>query len=571
MEKLANDTFSLWREQGRQSIQQNFEEFRSLLAQARNFVQNGKYDMAAVYAKMAAFHGCWKHCGLFISPELEHILLTIGQKAIPSSLYPNKSTSSPETPRNVLHVSTSVGSIGGHSRMLLHWIQQDPDRSHSLVLTEQGANSEIPKTLEDAVLASHGKIYMLNETIGSLICWAKRLREIAATADLVVLHIFNHDVIPIIAFANKKQSPPIIFLDHADHLFWLGASISDVVVNLRESGMRLSQERRGVEAECNLLLPIILSPTQRTLSRAEAKRQLGLGEDSILLLSVARSCKYKTIDGISFADAHVSLLKQHKRAILLVVGPGNRKDWSAAIQQTQGRIIVHGEREDTSVFYQAADIYVDSFPFVSNTSLLEAGSYGVPLVTRYPYSDACEMLGADTPGLTGNLIRACDLEQYTVVLSRLVEDEKFRLSLGETTRKKIAETHTGNKLQRSLEDIYVRAASMARVSRTLASMDQMFLGEPDVLLPYIYGIDFTFSEMIGTHIRLMPLPQRLHMWSKLVKTDGFDQVSLFNFLGFFTLLLPEWLNLRLRKGAIYGWLKRFKPDNRILFMKAQGN
>ncbi|MEH2443119.1 glycosyltransferase [Nostoc sp.] len=534
MIKIANDALRLLIEKESHLLEQNFEVFRSLVGQTRDFLQRRDYNTAAVYAQIAALYANGKHCGLFSSPELEHILLTIGQKAIRNKRDINKSTSSPATPKKVLHVATSVMSIGGHSRMLWRWIQQDTERSHSLVLTQQGLN-KVPQILRDAVNNSHGKIYILNERIGSVLSWAKQLREIAATADLVVLHIHNYDVIPIIAFANKEQSPPIIFLDHADHLFWLGTGISDVVVNLRMSGMNLAQKRRGIASERNVLLPIILEPTHRMLSHTAAKQQLGLNESSIVLLSIARAVKYKTIDGITYVDAHIPLLKQYENAILIVVGPGNREDWSDAIQRTQGRIKVYEEREDTAVFYQAADIYVDSFPFVSNTSLLEAGSYGLPLVTRHPYSDASEILGADMPGLTGNLIRVADIDEYTTVLSHLVEDKEFRLSLGEETRKKIAVTHWGDNWQRQLNDVYVHAMTLPSLTVNSVPKDQIFLGEPDVFLPHIYGWNIDFDWLIQFNLQLMPLNQRLPHWLKFVKKHGVrNRLSL---------LLPEWFKL----------------------------
>ena len=543
MEKSAKDTLSLGREEGRRLIQQNFEVFHRLVAQARDFVECGKYDLAASYAHIASLYAFTVHCGIFTSPELEQILLTIGRKAIKSSRYPSKIASKPEKPKHILHVTNGVWGIGGHSRMLWRWIQQDTERSHSVVLTQQSLDNT-PKVLKDTVLNSYGQIYTLQETIGNFVSWAKRLREIAASVDMVVLHTME-DIIPIIAFANKEKSPPVIFVNHADERIWLGVGISDVVANLRESGMRLSQERRGIEAERNVLLPIILNPIYRTLSRAEAKRQLGLSNDSIVLLSIARSLKYKTVDDISFADAHISLLQKHERAVLLVVGPGDSEDWSAAIEQTQGRIIVFGQTEDTAVFYQAADIYVDSFPWVSNTSLLEAGSYGLPLVSRYPYSsNVCEIFGADMPGLTNNLIRVQNLKDYTAILSRLVEDEDFRLSLGEETRNKIVETHIGSNWQRFLEDIYSHAASVGRITQASTARDQMFLGELDVLLPIVVfrqdNLDLV-DRIILNCVRLMPLDKRFSIWLRQIKMGDFGRMGHINFL------LPQWFYLHLQK------------------------
>jgi hypothetical protein len=220
-----------------------------------------------------------------------------------------------------------------------------------------------------------------------------------------------------------------------------------------------------------------------------------------------------------------------------VVGANHQDDWLKAIEQTQGRIKAIAETENTAIYYQAADIYVDSFPFVSITSLLEAGSYGVPLVSRYPYSsDASEILGADMPGLTGNLIRVQNLEEYTASLSRLIEDEEFRLSLGEATKNKIAQTHWASNWQSALENVYTRAITVTPLTALLASKDNMFLGEPDVFLPSVYGWYLDFTLAIQPYLTYIPLTQRLSHWYKLVKKHGLrNRISL---------LLPNWLYLR---------------------------
>jgi glycosyltransferase involved in cell wall biosynthesis len=555
MEIKANDSLSLIPEESNHLIKQNFQVFRSLITQARNLAEQGKYAEAVVYAQMAALYGFWRHSGLFVSPELENILHTIGLKTIPANLYPRHNKLLPGKPRNVMHVASAVQSIGGLGRMIWRWIEQDTESSHSLVLTQQ-ASSYVPSIIRDAVYNSGGKIYSLNEsTIGGIFSWAKRLRKIAASADFVVLHIWPDDAIPLLAFANKEQSPPVLFLDHADHGFWLGASISDMVINLRSSGMRLSQERRGIESERVALLPIILSPTQRTLSRTEAKRKLSIDENSVLLFSVARAPKYKTIDGVNFADAHVPLLKKYDNAVLVVIGPSDSEDWSAAVERTQGRIKIFTEREDTAGFYQAADIYVDSFPIISITSLLEAGSYGVPLVTRYPYSDACGILGSDAPGIDANMIRANNLEEYTTILSRLVEDKAYRLSLGEATRKQICDEHLGSNWQSSLEEIYAKATSLPRLTAKLDQRDEMFLGEPDVYLEHIFRHACGHDKIDPENLKkwyMMPFADRFRFWTKLIKMNGFGKI------GWIDVLMPQWLYWNFRKYVIESVKKVYK-------------
>jgi glycosyltransferase involved in cell wall biosynthesis len=524
-----------WQKEEEQLIHQNFEIFHNIVLQARSYLQCNNYEMAAVYADMADEYASWMgHCGLFASQEIEQILLIIGKQAIRTNHCIRKESLSCETPKKVLHVVHNVWSIGGHSRLLWRWIRQDKKRSHSVVFTRMSVK-DTPEALRKSVLDTGGELYEISKE--SLISRAKQLRKIAALSDIVILHTICDSPIATIAFANREQSPPIIYVNHADERFWTGVSVSDVVANLRESGMRLSQTRRGVEPKRNLLLPTILESSNRVLSRLEAKKQLGIDENDVLLLSIARGVKYKTSDGSNFAAAHVELLKQYPQAILIVVGPGDSEDWSAAVEQTQGRIRVLSETPQTTLFYQAADIYVDSYPFVSITSLLEAGSYGVPLVSRYPYStDACEIFGADMPGLTGNLIRVQNLEEYKIVLSNLIENEEFRLSLGARTRKQIEEIHIGSNWQLSLERIYSHAVTIPPLEVISFPQDRASIGEPDILLQKVCPfIDVDFDKLIRDRVRLMPFNKRFSFWLRQIKKGDFGRTGNVSFL------LPEWL------------------------------
>jgi len=534
MEKIVSGTINKWRQEGSETISENFKVFQNLVQKSKYYVQRGNYKAAAAYGEMAAFYANGMHGGFFVSHELEQVLHSIAQRTIHERCYPKKNMASlSDRTQQILHVTTTLSSIGGHSRMLWRWIQQDNKRTHSIAITRQESQTQVPEVLNTTVKKSGGKTYVINKRIGSLISWAKNLRKIANKADLIVLHIHNYDIIPLLAFSQKENLPPIIFLDHSDHKFWLGVIIGDLFVSLRESGKRLLKNRRGVEGDRSVLLPIIIEPTQRTLSRSEAKQKLGIPADSILLLSVARAIKYKTFEGLSFADSHVQILEQNEKVILIVVGPDQIDDWAIAILRTSGRIRVINETPNTAVFYQAADIYVDSFPFVSNTSLLEAGNYAIPLVTRYSYSEESEILGADMPGLIGNLIKTRNIEEYNEVLSHLVRDENFRLSIGEATRKKIIETHLGNKWQHNLENIYMRAFNMPITYKNNATKDQMSTTELDCLLPIVQGGNLDVDSVMHHYMRVLPISLRWHHWKR------FSQ----NFKYYYPLglLSPEWL------------------------------
>lgn len=514
-------------------VRRHFDEFRALVVEARALADRGRFNAAAITACAAAYAAQYRHPGLFASRELEQVLLDIGRRTMPARRG-HSAAAGPGAARRVLHVSTNVAAVGGIPGLIRRWIRQDSGRAHSLALTTQAPDA-VPQALADAVAATGGRTHILNGRRGGLIARARRLGDVALTADLIVLHSWEQDVVPTLAFARAGEFPPIVYVNHGDHWFWLGSAILDVLANLRESGMRLSLERRHVTPAQNMLLPTIMEPVTREMSREEAKRRIGVPAGCTLLLSIARPPKFRTVDGVTFADAHVPALTRHPDAELLVVGAGAREEWSAAISRTGGRIRSLDPTTDTAVYYQAADIYVDSYPFGSNTSLLQAASYGVPVVTRHSYSQRCAILGSDMPGLDRRLIRVSGVDEYTQVLSSLIRDENARKVLGEATRGQVESMHWGADWQCSLEAVYARA--LTRPRRTADSArDVPCFEEPDIYLPRIHGGNYRPEWPVYFHLSAMSLADRVRQWLRLGAAQGFRLP--------YSYLLPDWLYCR---------------------------
>jgi len=527
-------------------VKQARDVFEGLVDLAGHFLTKHQYYASSVCAQIAADYACIRHPGLFVSPQLEKLLCTIGAKFIrESAQLPNQHrTAQKLKPTHVLHVLTYAKPIGGDTRFVYRWIQMDGARSHSVVITGLQVD-EVPTILSDAVVHTGGKIYRIDRTVTNPIQRAQALRDISNCADLIVLHSYPQDTVPVIAFANKGALPPVVNVTHADQVFWVGVSISDVFAHLREGGCRLAEERRGIERERYAFLPIPLTPSPRILSRSEAKKQIGLPEDSILILSIARAMKYKPISGPSFLDVITPVVEKHKKAVLLVIGPESSEQWEAVKQKTQGRIKALGTMSETRVYYEAADIYVDSFPFSSNTSLLEAAGYGLPLVSYFPFSAQTEVLGAGAPGIDGTLIKVTDDHTYRGMISRLIEDLEFRQQMGESTRRNVLEVHNGYVWDRHLQTLYAKAFSThSKISSLTMSTNYEHTGELDVLLNRLYP-HFSLTGAIEQYVKPLPLWLRFRILSKMLKIDRTFSFSLF---------LPDWLAVRVNP-YMRGWRK----------------
>jgi hypothetical protein len=500
-------------------IRKHLSVFQDLADQSARYLSGHNYEKAAVYAQLAAHYASYNHTGLFASSQIENILLAIGHELPRLTSNREDRLTAPTSPKSVLHVLTEAASIGGHTRLVRRWIDQDPDRTHSVAMTRQGRRP-LPKAIKTAVASARGIIYTLDASPGGLLTRAKALREIAKSFDQVVLHTNPYDVVPIIALAEKSSR--VIFMNHADHVFWLGIGVSDVVAHFREGSLSLSQERRGIQPKrCSLLpLPLELNPTNPT--RAEAKKLLGIDETEIVLLSVGSAYKYRRINGVSFVDALMPVLLKHEKATLLVVGPDNCSDsgkWAQGDQLTGGRIKAFGIQEDPAVFYQAADIYLDSFPMTSLTALLDGAIHGMPLVRYHIFSGAASLLRGDDVALTGEMINFDDLNLYQEEVSRLIQDPKLRTERGENVRTKVSDVHLSPGWNGFLEKLYLQAANMSPIA-ALDQAKENGVTDFDVALSWLHlntgisqGIDATLRE----HSRLLPLRPRVKVWAKMCR------------------------------------------------------
>lgn len=516
-------------------ILSNFARFEAEVDRAASAYAKGELEMAAFYAATASTIATHTHCGVFSSPRLEAILNAIGRQIAPGDKTAKRNGTGAF--KKVLHVGSELSSVGGLTRMISRWMDADSERTSSLVLTQH--RGEVPEHLTDAIKRSGGQLYQLNRSIGSRFDWVRKLRRIAVGHDVIILHIHCEDVIPVLALADESGLPPVLFLNHADHLFWLGTSVADLVLNLRDAATDITIGRRGVEAERNFLLPTIVAPTTRLQSRAEAKAALGLKQDSVLLLSVARRPKYRSIDGLSFADRHVKLLEKCPQAQLIVVGSGEPDDWKAAKARVGGRITGLSEVPDPKRYFEAADIYVDSYPFVSSTSMMEAAGYGLPAVTIFTLPDAARIFGINHVGLVGTSLVARSAEAYDTILERLVVDEAYRAETGEATREAIERLHVPPGWCTSLEAALERVKNLPpRTNRAVTTngiVERPHLGPPDDIHQEIVGAEPNLREIKMIYMGALPLRQRIAQLQRM-RRDGEVTGS-----KAMLLLLPEWL------------------------------
>lgn len=383
---------------------------------------------ATAAATIAGRYAWYWHPGRFRLDGLEQLLARVGGA---------QATIAPVVAdvRRVLHVATEVHSHGGHSRLLQHWVANDTGRRHDLALTAQPR--PVPGAIISGVAAAGGTLHVFDRH-ESAPRRAAQLRRVAANADLVVLHQHPGDVIPSMALPGVA---PVAAMNHADHVAWLGLDASTWVLNLRESGADLAVRRRGVHPSRCLSLPIPLTPTPRRTDQATARGNLGIPVAAIVLFTMASHYKYEGYFGLRDLVAPV-LGDEHVH--LVAVGPAVSDGWAQLKSAYPHRVHLPGLVPDPATVMDAADIYLDSYPTPSLTSILEAAAHELPSLSYAPAVEPdLKILQPDSPGLTAGHQNARTPDEYELLLRGLIDGKEYREELGASNRENVTGAHTG--------------------------------------------------------------------------------------------------------------------------------
>jgi hypothetical protein len=482
-------------------LARNRATYERILGRALWHASRLALDHAAAWAETAADHAWNCHPGFFVDDRLERLLATLVTRNTDGA-GPRRE---PPTPGSVLHVLTEAYPIGGHSRFAWRWIELDRSRRHVVVLTRQSLQTPVPESLAAAARAAAGSVVRLDWRRQRPRARAAELRRFASDFDLVVIHAHPFDIVPAMAFA-APVGPPVVVLNHASYAFWVGHDSADLVTNLRPSSRLIALTRRGFGPERCPMLPIPVERPQPTPSRNQARAALNLPPDAVLLLTVAAPYKYLAFEpGPSFLELVTDVTLANDRVRLCAIGPADEGAWGKARQRTNGRIRALGPNADVDLHARAADLYLDSFPVTSPTSLLEVGRYGVPIVSIDTYADRAAVLCADDATPDDIFVRET-AESFVAGMRRLVADRAYRQRLGRATAEAILEGHGPEAIARCLEVVYASAVLAAKSDRSRTAP----LGEPDSLdrclvqMQMAAGLSRPFSKTAAQHLDAFP-------------------------------------------------------------------
>jgi len=184
--------------------------------------------------------------------------------------------------------------------------------------------------------------------------------------------------------------------------------------------------------------------------RSELRSELGLGDEDVVVVSVARLAPEKRHDLLVRAVADVA----DPRLALVLVGDGPERARFERLASTLGvRLVLAGDRPWAQVVeaYVAADVFAllsqrETWGVVVN----EAAACGLPLVLSDHVGAAADLL---QDGVNGSLVPAGGVDAAAAALARLAADAPARLAAGAESRRLVSNWGYGPSVESFVEAV----------------------------------------------------------------------------------------------------------------------
>ncbi len=435
--------------------------FLDELKNAENYIAQNELDAALQIAVQLSTFAYLNFTSYYTSYRLEKLIAGIGQRVIqPITIVPSHRTER----RKILHVASELYELGGHTPLLLKWIQRDSSSDHQLFLTRQ-SKTNIPST----IFKNHGvspEIICWGNTGESLVETAQQLLQYSSQFDFLVFHIHPNDVVPLLAFANQKPVP-IYFLNHADHCFWLGASILDGLIQLRETCMVTDIESRSITTQPQFLLPIPVEAVSSSSAAEEAVRNKYQIPEQFqkILLTTSTESKFNPILDYNYFESVIPVLNQNPDTLLLIVGIA--KDKPLALKFKHPQILFLGYLQPTALadIEQLCTLYLETFPFSSFTAMLQVLMKQKPVQFMYAPPAIFKLFSDE------NFYTANQQEWQQMLQEKLQHPEKLA-AYSQTLYNKVSQLYTLSAWKESLQKFYAIADSNKQPSRPVYAADK---------------------------------------------------------------------------------------------------
>jgi N-acetyl-alpha-D-glucosaminyl L-malate synthase BshA len=218
------------------------------------------------------------------------------------------------------------------------------------------------------------------------------------------------------------------------------------------SGWLEGETRRVLNYEGSIeVIHNFFEPAQPKRSRQEVRRELGIGDELMLL----HSSNLRPLKRVDLLLEAVARIKNRDSFKLVILAGGKFEPFIADVRRLglEDRVIVRENVLEIEDYLQAADLAIYASESESFClSILEAMFFSCPSV-------ATEVGGIPEvvePGKTGMLVPVYNVAEFTAAVEKLIENDELRRQLGANAQNEARKRFSANAIVCKYEELYKR-------------------------------------------------------------------------------------------------------------------
>lgn len=370
---------------------------------------SGQYDDCLKYIEKISYSAWYNFGGYYTLNGFESIIRKISLKKLnfESQIAP------PAQEDKTLHIFSEINKVGGHSKLMFNWIENDQNSKHFLLSTWQNALevSEVASSYKCPI--DKNNLYTFEQNIEPL-NKAQKIVDILRTNyfNRIVLHVHPNDIIPSLIFSSEKLESPVFFVNHAEHTYWLGASVIDFLLQIREFNIQKDFKNRNIPIKNQFFLPIPVNESYKVIKQEKK---------TFNILSIGRENKYEPNNEYNFYEAALKVVRDHENVVFTIVGISKNNPHKKYYQHD--RLVYVEPTPNIKAFIENADLYVEGFPIPSFTSLLEPAIAGVPFILQYNSPGVNRLFDE---AFNNGIYYPKNLNEWHTIISKTISNEEYR-------------------------------------------------------------------------------------------------------------------------------------------------
>lgn len=178
-----------------------------------------------------------------------------------------------------------------------------------------------------------------------------------AGAETAFIYTNPDDVVAVGAFSIYKGKMKRYLINLTDHAFWLGRNACDIIINFREFGYRVCEQRRGLSKSQLVYLPYY------PYKGEEVFKGLPFTDDKKKLVFSGGSL-YKTLSVDNrYYDLIEAVLRANEDVNFIYLGNGASRRIRGVIKKFPDRARWEKERSDFYAIMERCTIYLSTYPY----------------------------------------------------------------------------------------------------------------------------------------------------------------------------------------------------------------